>query len=53
MADGLGLPEDFLKGLSVVCDSFGYGCTEFPTFNLTAKEMMKSIKEILSKYLPF
>lgn len=53
MADGLGLPEDFLKGLSVVCDSFGYGCTEFPTFNLTAKEMIKSIKEILSKYIPF
>ena len=28
------LPEDYIKGLAVVCEDFSYGCTTFPTFNI-------------------
>lgn len=47
------LPEDFVKGLSVVCSDFSYSCTTFPTFNIEPKDMPKKIKEILANYLPF
>ena len=46
-------PEDFLKGLAVVCEDFSYGCTEFPTFNIQPKDMVKTVKELLSTHLPF
>lgn len=49
----LGLPEEFIKGLSIVCKDFGYQCTEFPTFGLKGQEILKEIREILSTYIPF
>lgn len=47
------LPEDFIKGLAVVCEDFSYGCTEFPTFNLKGTDVINTIKEILNSYVPF
>jgi hypothetical protein len=48
------LPEDFIKALAVVCEDFSYGCKEFPLFNLkTPKDMIKTIRDIVSTYLPF
>jgi len=47
------LPEDFIKGLAVVCEDFSYGCKEFPTFEVPPKEMVNTVREILLKYIPF
>lgn len=47
------LPEDFIKGLSVVCSDFAYGCEVFPTFDIEDKQMIAKIKEILNSYIPF
>lgn len=53
VSQGLGIPDDFIKGLSIICEDFMYGCTEFPTFGVTGKDILKEIREILGKYLPF
>lgn len=47
------LPEDFIKGLAVVCEDFSYGCTEFPTFNIKQSDMVTTIKDLLKSYTPF
>lgn len=47
------LPEDFIKGLAVICEDFSYGCTTFPLFGLKPKEIINTIRDILHKYLPF
>lgn len=47
------ISEDKLKGLSVVCSDFAYGCSEFPIFGIKDKEIPKKIKELLDKSLPF
>ena len=49
----LNLPEDFIKGLAIVCEDFGYNCHEFPTFGLKGKEILNEIIEILRTYVPF
>lgn len=53
LSTGTGLTEDEIKGLSIVCEGFGYGCTEFPTFEIKPSDMPKTIKQILNKRLPF
>lgn len=45
--------EDQIKGLSVICSDFSYGCTEFPTFGIDDKNIPAKIKEILSNWTPF
>lgn len=45
--------EDTLKALAVICSDFGYGCTKFPTFNLSNKEIMVKIRELVNLLLPF
>lgn len=50
---GTSFPEDFIKGLAIVCEDFAYGCKEFPTFGISPKEIPKKIKEILDTYIPF
>ena len=45
--------EDFIKGLSIMCEDFAYGCKEFPTFGIKDKDIPLKIKEILKTYLPF
>lgn len=53
LSKDMGLPENFIKGLSIICDDYLYQCTEFPTFGLKGKEILEKIKEILNSYLPF
>lgn len=53
ISEGLGLPDNFIKGLSIMCENFGYGCKEFPTFNIQQKDMIKTVKNILKNYVPF
>lgn len=45
--------EDVLKGLAVICSDFGYGCTKFPTFGLSNKEIVAQIRSMVAKLLPF
>ena len=47
------LPEDFIKGLSIIVDDFSYMCKSFPTFGIKDKEIPSKIKEILNSYIPF
>jgi len=53
LSDKLGLPDDFIKGLSIVCEDFGYQCTDFPNFGLKGQDIIKEIRGILNTYLPF
>ena len=53
LAEGSGLPDNFLKGLAIVCGDFSYGCTEFPTFGVKQSEWISKAKEILLEYFPF
>lgn len=46
--------EDFLLGLSVVCEDMLYGCTEFETFGLkTSQEIIDKIRALLNEWMPF
>lgn len=47
------LSDTFLDGIAIVCEDFAYGCTTFPTFGLSDKQIIAKIKEILDTYLPF
>lgn len=53
LAEGKGLPEEFLWSLSIITEDFCYQCTEFPTFGMKPPQMVSKIKEILGMYLPF
>lgn len=49
----LGIPDSFIKGLSVVCEDFAYCCNDFPTFGLEGKKILEEIVTILRTYVPF
>lgn len=49
----LGLPDDFIKGLAIVCEDFSYQCHNFPTFGLEGKKILEEINSILKTYVPF
>jgi hypothetical protein len=53
LADKLGLPDNFIKGLSILCQDLSYSCTEFPNFGLKGQDIIKEIRGILNTYLPF
>lgn len=53
LSDKLGLSDNFIKGLAIVCEDFSYGCYEFPTFGLKGKDIISEIREILETYIPF
>ena len=53
LCEGTGTTENEIKGLAIMCESFAYECTEFPTFNIKPKDMPKTVKDILNKRLPF
>ena len=53
LSKNLALPDEFLRGLAVVCEDFGYHDTEFPTFGLKGQDIVKEVVEILKSYLPF
>lgn len=50
---GDSFPDNYVIGLTIICEDFSYGCTEFPTFGLKDKEIPGKIKEILLNWLPF
>jgi len=50
---GNDLPEEIIRGLSIVCSDFAYGCEQFPTFGLNNKDIPKKVREILLNGLPF
>jgi len=47
------LSTDDIKRLSVVCEDFAYGCTEFLTFGLKDKEIPDTIRKLIHIQLPF
>ena len=53
LSDKLGLPDEFIKGFSIVCEDFSYQCNSFPTFGLKGQDIIKEIRAILSTYVPF
>lgn len=53
LAEGTGTTEDEVKGLAIMCENFGYCCTEFPTFGVKPQDMSKTIRDILNKRMPF
>lgn len=53
LSKNLGLPDGFIKGLSIVCEDFAYNSKDFPTFGLKGQDILKEIIEILKSYLPF
>ena len=48
-----GLPEEFLKTLTIICEDFMLSSGKIETFNLKITEMPSKIKEILNNYMPF
>lgn len=53
ICDKQGMTDEFIKGLAIMCESFGYGCTTFPTFNIAPKDMVQTCRDILKTYMPF
>lgn len=54
LSKNLGLPDNFIKGLAIVCEDFSYGCHEkFPTFGLEGKKIIDEIISILKTWMPF
>lgn len=49
----LGLSDDFVKGLAIVCEDFAYQCTDFPTFGLKGQDIVKEAISILKSFMPF
>lgn len=49
----LDLPEEFIKGLAIVCEDFSYQCHDFPTFGLEGKKILEEIISVLKSYMPF
>ena len=53
LSKNLGLPDNFIKGLAIVCEDFSYQCTDFPTFGLKGQDIIKEVISILKSYIPF
>lgn len=54
LSKNLGLPDDFLKGLAIVCEDFAYQCDgDFPTFGLKGQDIIKEVVSILKNWFPF
>ena len=53
LSKNLGLDDNFIKGLAIVCEDFAYQCTDFPTFGLKGQDVIKEVISILKSYLPF
>lgn len=49
----LNLPDDFIKGLAIVCEDMSYQSHSFPTFGLEGKKILEEIVNILKTYVPF
>lgn len=47
------MKSTFLKSLGVICEDLMYGCDTYPDFGIKSKEMPKTLRELLDKYVPF
>ena len=47
------LPDEFIKGLAIVCEDFSYHCHAFPTFGLEGKKILEEVISVLKSYVPF
>ena len=47
------IPDSFCRSLSIICDDFSYGCSQFPTFGIESKQIPTKIREILLSWSPF
>ena len=53
LSKNLGLSDEFIKGLAIICEDFSYCCTDFPTFGLKGQDIVKEAISILKSYIPF
>lgn len=53
LSKNLGLPENFIRGLAIVCEDFSYQCSDFPVFGLKGQDIVKEAISILKSYIPF
>lgn len=53
VTNGMGLTEDAIKALAIICEDFGYMCKDFPIFGLKGNDVIVKIREILANWLPF
>jgi hypothetical protein len=53
LSQNLGVPDEFIKALAIVCEDFGYDSKSFPTFGLKGNDIIKEIRRILNTYIPF
>lgn len=53
LSKGIDIPDEFIRGLAVVCEDFAYNCTKFPTFGLKGQDIIKECRGILKSYMPF
>ena len=53
LSKNLGLSDNFIKGLAIVCEDFAYQCTDFPKFGLKGQDVIKEAISILKSYIPF
>lgn len=53
LAEGTGLNEEEVDKFAIICEDFGYGCNEFPTFGIEPKHIPAKVKELLGKLMPF
>ena len=55
LSKNLGLTDEFIKGLAIVCEDFAYQCTDkdFPTFGLKGQDIIKEAVSILKSFMPF
>lgn len=54
VTEGRYFPQEYVRGLSIVCEDFMYGVKTFNTCGCkSAKEMITQINNILDNWLPF
>lgn len=53
LTEKMALPEEFIWALAIICEDLSYGATKFPDFGVEEKNIIPTLKSILSTYLPF
>jgi hypothetical protein len=49
----IGITDDIVEKLSLLCNWFSIGCTKFPDLGMKAKDMPDKIKDLILNILPF
>jgi hypothetical protein len=53
IGNGLGLSEDLVKSLAVICEDFSYMSDSFPTFGIKGNDIITKIRDLLNSQMPF